>query len=277
MHGSEATNWGKLPKVQMTQEAQLQTYQIQDHSKEQDRYYQHVLTNSIDWATRNGMDPDPFQDPELSDIITTSYLVTPFDPWCDKFKRAHKAATLVNQRGERYARTIQHALSTPEVKTACLFQYPDLDWVKYFPHPGAPEAPEKIQPEATPNAKPSRHKPRKQTITEYVTNQAPSISYLQTFFFITRHTKNRFSGKGRKVYPYGQEHVSRNLKLSLRTVRRVFLWLRRKHIIFKRSNENPDLHKSATWFICTSWSQSIYFRDPQGRRQKKGSPRCHRK
>ena len=133
-HGFWPANQGKARNVRTMQEAQLRNYQVQDHSAEQDRYYQHLLTSSIDWATKHGKDPNPFQHPELSDIITTSYLVTPFGPWCDKFKQAHKAAAHIDQRGERYARTIQHALSTPEVKSACLVHHPDLDLEKYFQH-----------------------------------------------------------------------------------------------------------------------------------------------
>jgi hypothetical protein len=114
---------------------------------------------------------------------------------------------------------------------------------------------------------------RKESIIEFVTNHSPSFNYRKVFIFISRHTKNRFSKKGRKVYPYGQEYVARKLNLSLHTIENVFSWLRRQGIIIKRSNENPELKKSATWFVCTSWKQSFYFRDPKGLRSKNGSRR----
>jgi len=252
-------------------EVQLQTYQVQDHSEEQDRFYQHLLTSSIDWATKHGKDPDPFQDPELSDIITTSYLVTPFGPWCDKFNRAHKAAALIDQHGERYARTIQHALSTPEVKSACLVQHPDLDWRKYFPQPNAPQPSRQIQPEATPHTKPHRHKPRNQTISEFVINEAPSLNYRRVWLFILNHTRNRLSSRGRYIYPYGHEYAANQLKISLATVERIFSWLKSRHLIFKRTNENFEDHKCSTWFICISFKQSAFHFDPNNRRRKKGS------
>jgi hypothetical protein len=144
---------------------------------------------------------------------------------------------------------------------------PEVYWgekKKITPHPVS----------AIPIATPT---PRKESIIEFITRRSPSINYLRVFILISRHTKNRFSKRGRKVYPYGHEYVSGKLHISIRTVRSIFSWLNRKGIIIKRSNENHELKKCATWFVCTSWKQSFYFRDPERRRPKKGSPRPRRK
>lgn len=248
---------------------QPQAYQVQNHSEEQDRNYQDLLTSCIKWATKDGKDPDPFKDPILSDVIITSYLVTPFEPWRDKLNRAHKAATLVNQRGERYARTIQHALSTPAVESACLAQHPDLDWQKYFDHPRAPDVPKQIPARATPQTNPSPRKTRKKSISEFVIDTAPSLNYRRVWLLILNHTRNRFSSRGRHIYPYGQEYVARQLNISLATVERVFAWLKHRHLIFKRTNEDKERRKSSTWFVCTSFKQSLYILDPKHKRQKR--------
>jgi hypothetical protein len=104
---------------------------------------------------------------------------------------------------------------------------------------------QKITPRPAPTPRPSPTTTQKETIVQFITRRAPSINYLQGFIVMSRHTNNRLSRRGKKV--------------------------------FKRSNENPDLHKSATWYVCTSWKQSAYFRDPQRRRPKKGSPRSRKK
>ena len=132
-------------------------------------------------------------------------------------------------------------------------------------------------PRPLPEKKPSPVTQPYHPIQDYIFDHAPSINYLKVFVFISRHTKNRFSQRGRKVYPYTQYYAARSLGIPLRTISRIFSWLHRRGIIFKRTSENPDKHWAATWFVCTSWKQSTYFRDPEGRRPKKGSRRSRRK
>jgi len=147
------------------------------------------------------------------------------------------------------------------------YQLPDQYWGEKQKRP----------PQPLPEKKPSPVTHQPHPIQDYIFDHAPSINYLQVFIHISRHTKNRLSRRGKKIYPYTQDYVARKLKISLVTVNRIFSWLVRRGIIFKRTNENPREHWGATWFVCTSWKQSTYFRDPEGRRPKKGSPRSSRK
>ena len=181
--------------------------------------------------------------------------ITPFDLWEEKEKNRKETIPLklvpkrTTQNAPRHApASTLHVQKIPEEKLPA--------WVTEN---------EPLTPKIAPA--------RKESIIEFITNRSPSFNYRKVFVFISRHTKNRFSRRGRKIYPYGQEYVARKLNLSLHTIENVFSWLRRQGIIIKRSNENPELKKSATWFVCTSWKQSFYFRDPKGLRSKKGSRR----
>jgi hypothetical protein len=172
-------------------------------------------------------------------------------------------------------RTIARGLLTPEVEKAILKLFPGFDREKHFPHTIIEPAPEKITAKVLPKKKRAHAPLPDETIFQFVARASPSINYLQVFILMSRHTINRHSSRGRKIYPYGQEYVERKLGISRRTVNGIFSWLQRHHIIFKRTNENPDRKKCATWFVCSSWKQSVYFWDPKGRRSKKrssGSP-----
>lgn len=126
----------------------------------------------------------------------------------------------------------------------------------------------RIAARATPTPKRKQTKTLTGSVVPYITDHAPSTNYLKVYFFIKGCTKNRFSSRGRYVYPYGQKYVAKKLNISLHSVARAFSWLKRKHIIFKRRPENPKRRRTATWFICVTWEQSRYWLDPLHRRRK---------
>jgi hypothetical protein len=232
---------------------------------------------AIDWAHEHKKAPPYITDIEADIIIHTSFSMTETKAWILRFRDSQNRAGFFYRDPKTYLRTIAIGVSSPKVIELCKKLYPSFnpEWYpKQFTYGPAPQ---KITPQATPKIKPSPPRPRGETIIQFITKNAPSINYLKIFIFISRHTKNRLSRRGRKVYPYGQDYVTRKLELSLRTVNEIFSWLRSHHIIFKRTNENYDRKKCATWFVCTSWNQSTYFLDPEGRRPKKGSPRSRRK
>ena len=243
-----------------------------DHSP-----YIESIVMAYDWLKKHKGTDSPISDQKADLTIYVSFLITDTEKWTDKFRDSQRNAAKFPRDKDNYWRAIALGLSTPQTEKVCLEIFPDLDREKYFPPEIPTPTPQKITPQPLPKTKLSRRRPREETIVQFITSHTTSINYLQGFIFVSRHTKNHFSARGREVYPYGQEYVSRNLEISLRTVTRIFSWLQRHHIIFKRSNENPELKKSATWFVCTSWKQSTYFLDPEGRRSKKGSPRSRRK
>jgi hypothetical protein len=232
---------------------------------------------AADWTNNHNGAGRTIPDQIADFIIYTSFLKSETEWWIHAFQDSQKKAAHFYRDLNTYWRTIAIGVTTPEIEKACLQCLPNLDTEKYFQHHAITPAPQKITPLPTPRPKTPRAPRPQETIQHFITDHAPSIAYLQTFVFISRHTRNRFSARGREVYPYGQEYVARNININPRTVRRIFSWLKRHHIIFKRSNENPELHKSATWFVCTSWKQSTYFLDPEGRRPKKRSLRSPRK
>lgn len=205
-------------------------------------------------------------------IIYISFLSTETKWWIDTFTKWQENAEYLSHSENGFWRMIQFNLSTPEVERVCLKLLPNLDREKYFPHPITTPGPGEIRPRPSLETKPKLTPCKYKTILEFVTDQAPSINYTRIFILISKRTKNRFSSRGRKVFPYGQNYVHRELEISLATVKRCFAWLKRQHVIFKRTNENHDRKKCATWFVCTSLKQSTYFLDPEARRSKKGSP-----
>lgn len=219
----------------------------------------------------------PVIHPVADFIIYTAFLLLDVKDWLFKFEEAQRKSLNCFHDQDTHWKAIAFGLSTPEVLALVMERLPNLDREKYFPVPNMARIPKKTAPEINTNPKPKPTPYREKTLLEYVTNHAPSINYTKVFIFMSRHTKNRFSARGRKVYPYGQEYVTRKLDLSIRTVERIFSWLNFHHIISKRTNENYDRKKCATWFVCSSRKQSVYFWDPKCKRPKKGSPRSLRK
>lgn len=276
-HGWMAANRGEPSNVRMEQQPNLETSEIQNHSPQDIERFITQITKAVDWAHKHKGAPDYFPDDEEADRIVTSFLLSDIETWEKKFTEAQRRAAHFYHDWQTYRSTIAAGISTQHVKITSFESIPELDKERYLKQNITPVITKKVKPRATTKIKRSVPSPLDETITQFITRRAPSINYLQGFISISRHTKNRLSGRGRKVYPYGQEYMARNLELSHRTVDRIFSWLRQHHIIFKRSSENQELHKSATWFVCTSWKQSTYYLDPQGRRPKKRSPRSPRK
>lgn len=202
-------------------------------------------------------------------IIYRSFLTLPLEEWTSKFERALKSALIIRDKRELFARTIALGLLTPAVEKAVLEILPHIDQAKYFGHdaPGVP-SPAAV-PGYGPTLKPFIPKKRKPSIAEYIEAEAPSINYLKVWRFLSNHTRNRFSSRGRHVYPYGQDYVSRLTELSLREVSRIFTWLKQKHLISKRKNESKRSHKASQWFICVSFKQIRFFADPKHLHSKK--------
>jgi hypothetical protein len=163
--------------------------------------------------------------------------------------------------------------SDPPQKEPQLF---DAVWYENTPIPKPQPTPSRViilpQPDRPKKKKPTTK--QYSTIAACITDEAPS--HLKVYVAGLKHTNNPLSSRGRYIYPYGQEYLAQFLGVSLRTISAAFAWLRRKRIIFKRRNENPDQHKCATWFWCATWKQSAYFFDAQHRRPKGGSPRSRR-
>ena len=261
----------------MTQHAFQNIPGIPSGSTKDHTSYIDLITQASNLNLKHKGATKKIDEPFADQIIYLSFLILDGDVWKAKFIRSMAMAHCLYRDAPTYWRSIALALMTPEVEKATLQLLPNLDQEKYFPHPIITPAVQRIAPQPLPKVEPSKVRAREETIVQFITKHAPSINYLQVFILMSRHTGNRFSSRGRKVYPYGQEYVARKLDVSLRTVERIFSWLQRKGIILKRSNENPEHHKSATWFLCSSWKQSIYFRDPEGRRLKKGSSGSRRK
>jgi len=256
---------------------QTNTTEIPEKTPQEIERFIAAVTNAVNWAHDHKHAPSYFPEDGTADILAASFLLNPTDEWEAKFYRYQKIAAQFYRNPQAYRATIAAGMSTPELQNTCPEFFLDIDQEEYFPHAIGAPAPQRITPKPAPKVKPSpAHRPQ-QTIAAYIADHAPSIRYLQAFVFISRHTNNHHSSRGRKIYPYGQDYLARHLEISRRTVSSIFAYLRRHHIIFKRSNENPELHRSATWFVCTSWKQSTYFLDPQHRRPKKGSPGSPRK
>jgi hypothetical protein len=239
--------------------------------------YVSAISNVLDTLQQVNPNDGVLPDETTTDIIIASWFLTDPERWHQTLADATNDRELFFQPPPKFWKALARLLATPQVKETCPELFPDIDTEKYFPHIIDTPTPQRITPKPAPKVKPSPARRRDETIVHFITDHAPSINYLQGFVLISRHTKNRFSSRGRQVYPYGQEYLARKLGTSLRTAERMFAWLQRHHIIFKRSNENPDRHRSATWFVCTSWKQSAYFLDPQHRRPKKGSLRSRKK
>ena len=261
----------------MTQNTYTANFDLLNRTPPEFEKYVAAISNVLDVLHQVNPNDGVLPDETTTDIIIASWLLTDPQRWHSTLAAATNQRDLYFQPPPKFWKTLASLLATPQVKETLPELFPDIDRERYLPHIVDAPTPQRITPQPTPRAKPSPTHRREETIAQFITRHILSTNYLQVFIFISRHTKNRFSSRGRKVYPYGQEYVKGELGISLLTVNRIFSWLERHHIVFKRSTENPREHKCATWFVCTSWKQSTYFLDPQHRRQKKGSPRSRRK
>jgi hypothetical protein len=256
----------------MEQNTYTANFDLPNKTPQEFQKYQGIISDAIEWAQKEKNAPDHVTDEVAADIICVSFLTSDFRWFSDRFINTERKCREVFMNIDRHWRTIAMGVSTPEVEQQYLTVHPDIDREKYFPHLITAPALQGILRRPPLETKPKPTPCKYKTILEFVTNQAPSINYTRTFIFIQKRTKNRFSSRGRKIFPYGQNYVARELNISVRTIRSVFAWLKRQHVIFKRTNENYNRKKCATWFVCTSLKQSTYFLDPKGRRSEKGSP-----
>jgi hypothetical protein len=253
------------------------TLGIQETPHKDHRPYIDHIVSASQWAHKHRGAPRPISDQVADLIIYISFCLTKTEQWQATFTRGQRTAAQYYRDPNTYWRVIQRSVTTPAVEKKCLQLFPSLRHSIYFPDTIDTPAPREITPRPTPNPRKTPAPRRQETISAFIADRAPSIVYLKGFVLISRHTKNRFSATGCKVYPYGQQYVADQLDVSLRTASNMFSWYERHHFIFKRTNENPREHKCATWFVCTSWKQSTYFLDPQHRRPKRGAPRSRRK
>lgn len=263
--------------MQMTPLFYIDTISKSQHYKTPPESFWNLIRETVEELSQRFPEWSRLISIEALNKIIVAYCIIPPNEFNERFTHSKKIALRFPRDPSTLWGTISIGVLTPELEEAYLKSLPSPYRDTHQINPTTAPALQKITPQLIPKTKPSARHPREETIIQFITNHAPSINYLQGFIFISRHTKNRLSRRGRKVYPYGQDYVARKIEISLWTVNKIFSWLRSHHIIFKRTNENYDRKKCATWFVCTSWNQSTYFLDPEGRRPKKGSPRSRKK
>ena len=118
-------------------------------------------------------------------------------------------------------------------------------------------------------------------LKDNILKRAPSPNKtLELFLFVHAHTFNKDSKPGRHVYRYGQVYACKGIGLPTRKKQngdsrpgsqfdQLWAWLVKKGLFNKRSNENPEAHRCATWYVCTSLEQVGHFRDPHHIPRKK--------
>jgi hypothetical protein len=275
-HCPKVTNQGEPLKVRMTKQAQQQPLRKFTPSKKNHAPYIKLIEKAFGPDHLGRGKTRAITDQIVDWIIYTSFLTLPVEEWTEKFERALKSALRIKHKPELADLTIALGLLTPAVEKAVLEILPHIDQQKYFGHDAQQEPSKQPEPTYSPTLKPFIPKKRKPSIAEYIETKAPSINYLKVWRLLSNHTRNRFSSRGRHVFPYGQDYVSRELNLGLRSIERIFSWLKRTHLIFKRKTESKSSRKTSHWFIPTSFKQIRFFQDPKHLRFKK-KPFCRRK
>jgi len=239
--------------------------------------YIDLITKAIDWAHKHKVAPDHITDPEADLVIYISFLASETESWISRFKNSQRNAALFYRDPDTYWRTIAIGVVTRKSLDSCKKLYSSLDTQKYLTETRLPPSPQKLTPQASPKPStittpkkpiPRVIKPRVPTVTEFILRHSPSQSYEQVYLTTLGCCKNKKSAEGRKVYPYGQRYIANLIPLSQRTVERAWSWLRRQGIFNKAWNENPEKHRCAGWYVCTSMKQVSYFRDPENRHRR---------
>ena len=261
----------------MNQQTQPQLNQTQKLPPEDLIQFINITENAIRWAHKNKNAPPHITDETTLDIIAIGFGVLGFKRWKKRFQDGQEIAARLCKEPDNYYRTIQMAISTPEVQRECLRLHPELDTQKYFGNGTAPLSSDQITPRPAPTATLNRA-PIKSTskttnqktvsVAEHILKHAPSKSYELLYSTVLAHTKNRFSSRGKKVYIYGREYAVKKTGLKSRTLDRAWAWLKKCGIFNKAFNENKDAKQTAHWFICTSLKQIGYYRDPKNRHLK---------
>lgn len=148
---------------------------------------------------------------------------------------------------------------------------PHLAWeaVLFSLHPESAASTDQVKPKAIQKEK--KHAPPSREflllLSRFKTAPNPQL-YERVFLTIHAHCFNKLSKKGKKVYPYGQAHIAKITGLPIRTIERIWAWLKRRGIINKAWNENPEAHHHSGWYVCTSLKQVGWYRDPRNRRRQ---------
>jgi hypothetical protein len=98
---------------------------------------------------------------------------------------------------------------------------------------------------------------RKATVFDYMSEQAPSLSYPKVHKFIQHHGNFKLCAPGKVVYDGGFYWIARELKISIRTVWRVFHWMAQRKLVTKIAPQNLKKHKRSRWYVCTSMAQNL--------------------
>ena len=106
------------------------------------------------------------------------------------------------------------------------------------------------------------------TVIALLQKRSRSNVPLRLYLHLISCHDTKLSSRGKKIYSAGQAWAARQCKISLRASNYWFSIFKRWGIIGKRTNENPDLHRCSTWFICTSTAQIGHFRGKKDPRKK---------
>jgi hypothetical protein len=263
----------------MNQEPTNQTYQVQDHTEEQDHEFKNLLTASIEHVTNQMDGPDNIQNDFYREIIATSYNVLPFETWRAKLRGAHKKTLKFSVPKSLYWYQIISDLFTHEVEKAFLDLYPDFKIEEHIHNqtPGIP--PKQIAPTTTPTPNlTSKQTPeqnpdlknlstygkvqyyalvRKTTVFDYILEQSGSRSFAKIHTFIQHHGNYDLSSRGKVVYNGSFAWITRELGISMRTVSKAFTWMAQRKLVTKIANQDHRIKKNSRWYICTSMAQNL--------------------
>ena len=260
------------------------SWDIPNRTPEQILEYQLELTVAVQWAYQHYADTNDYTNKLAGDIIIISYLLSDHRRWIQDFRPIRDLAERKSTDRGNFWKAIIDPLKTDKVQRAWIQLHPKTDPRTVFENYRKAYTQTNTAPSIDTKTNKTRAPDRGETLITFVTNHAPSENYIRVFISISRHTKNALSKRGQQVYPYGENHIARERNVSLRTVRRIFSWLKRQHIIFPRTphryfkpGTSTLKNKCATWYVCTSLKQSAYFLDPQQRRHKKTPRRSPRK
>jgi hypothetical protein len=237
-----------------------------------------LWTMAFDWLQKNKNPPPYIIDPNADLIIYISFLTSKTKWYATRFRDSQKKAATFYRDPNTYWITIAIGVCHSKAIEVCKKLHPSFDSESYLIKTNALPASQKITPSATSTQiiKPLQKKlplkarrRRLPTVTEFILFYAPSKSCERIYSTTLSCCRNKRSSKGKKVYPYGQRYIAKLTRLSIRTVKRDWSWLRNRGIFNKARKENPRDHRCSLWYVCTSMKQVSYFQDFQKRHPKK--------
>jgi len=262
---------------EMTEDFYRDILGITPPSEKDHRPFIDLIDMAVKWAHKHKNAPTHITDPEADLVIYISFLATETECWKSTFRDSQNYAGFHYRDPNTHWRTIAMGVSTRKSLQAAKKLLPSLDTEIYSIETRRPPLSQKITPGPTPISSiitplmkriPRPIKPRLPTVTDFILRHSPSQSYEQVYLTTLGCCKNKKSAKGRKVYPYGQRYIAKLTRLSLPTVTRAWAWLHLQGIFNKAWNENPEKHRCAGWYVCTSMKQVSYFRDPENRHRR---------